>query len=64
MLVAEGKTNPEVGAALFLSRKTVEFHLSRVFRKLGVQSRAQLIRLFAAPGRGGEPDGASAVPAA
>ena len=48
--VAEGKTNKEVGAALFLSHKTVEFHLSRVFRKLDLNSRAELIRQFAAEG--------------
>jgi DNA-binding CsgD family transcriptional regulator len=46
--VAEGKTNKEVGAALFLSHKTVEFHLSRIFRKLDLNSRAELIRRFAA----------------
>jgi DNA-binding CsgD family transcriptional regulator len=45
--VAEGKTNREVGAALFLSPKTIEFHLSRAYRKLGVRSRAELIRRFA-----------------
>lgn len=45
--VAEGKTNREVGAALFLSPKTIEFHLSRTYRKLGVRSRAELIRRFA-----------------
>ncbi|MGB2876077.1 MAG: LuxR C-terminal-related transcriptional regulator [Gaiellaceae bacterium] len=42
--VAEGKTNREVGAALFLSPKTIEFHLGRVYRKLGIRSRTQLIR--------------------
>ena len=41
--VAEGKTNKEVGAALFLSHKTVEFHLSRIYRKLDIHSRAELI---------------------
>ena len=46
--VAEGKTNKEVGAALFLSPKTVEFHLARVYRKLDISSRAELIRRFAA----------------
>jgi DNA-binding CsgD family transcriptional regulator len=45
--VAEGKTNREVGAALYLSHKTVESHLARVYRKLGINSRAELIRLFA-----------------
>jgi DNA-binding CsgD family transcriptional regulator len=45
--VAEGKTNKQVGAALFLSPKTVDFHLRRVFRKRGVRSRAELIRHFA-----------------
>lgn len=50
--VAEGKANKEVAAALFLSPKTVEFHLSRVYRKLGVSSRAELVRRFAATGAG------------
>jgi DNA-binding CsgD family transcriptional regulator len=45
--VAEGKTNKEVGAALFLSHKTVEFHLGRVYRKLDIHTRAELIRLYA-----------------
>jgi DNA-binding CsgD family transcriptional regulator len=45
--VAEGKANKEVGAALFLSHKTVEFHLTRIYRKLDVNSRAELIRRFA-----------------
>jgi len=48
--VAEGKTNKEVGAALFLSSKTVEFHLSRIYRKLDISSRAELIRRYAAEG--------------
>ena len=44
--VASGLSNPEVAAALFVSRKTVEAHLSRVYRKLGVRSRTELtIRL-------------------
>ena len=45
--VAAGKTNKEAGAALFLSPKTVEFHLARVFRKLDVASRGELIHRFA-----------------
>lgn len=48
LLVAEGKTNREIGASIFLSPKTVEFHLTRVYRKLDIHSRAELIRSFAA----------------
>jgi DNA-binding CsgD family transcriptional regulator len=47
LLVAEGKTNRDVAAALFLSPKTIEFHLTRVYRKLDLHSRAELARLFA-----------------
>jgi DNA-binding CsgD family transcriptional regulator len=45
--VGEGKSNKEVGAAVFLSHKTVEFHLGRIYRKLGIHTRAELIRRFA-----------------
>ena len=41
-LVAEGLTNPEIGARLYISRRTVETHLSHVFTKLGLASRTQL----------------------
>jgi DNA-binding CsgD family transcriptional regulator/tetratricopeptide (TPR) repeat protein len=44
LVVAEGKTNREVGAQLFLSPKTVEWHLGHIYRKLGVRSRAELAR--------------------
>jgi len=47
LIVAEGKTNREAAAALFLSTKTVEFHLHNAFRKLGVRSRTELARLVA-----------------
>ncbi len=40
LLVAEGRTNREVGAALFLSRKTIEHHLSAIYRKLDLRSRS------------------------
>ena len=40
--MARGATNRETAAALYLSPKTVEAHLGRVFRKLGVRSRTQL----------------------
>ena len=43
---ARGLNNPEVAASLFVSRKTVEAHLTRVYRKLGVRSRTDLTRLI------------------
>ena len=41
-LVATGMTNREVAAELFLSVKTVQYHLTRVYAKLGIRSRAEL----------------------
>ncbi len=49
-LVATGRTNREVAAALFITTKTVEFHVGHIYRKLGVRSRTQLVLLHA--GRG------------
>jgi DNA-binding CsgD family transcriptional regulator len=43
-LVVEGKTNKEVAAALFLSDRTVEGHLARIFGKLGIRHRTELAR--------------------
>ena len=46
-LVAEGRTNREAAATLFVSERTIEGHLSRIFAKLGVRSRAELARELA-----------------
>jgi DNA-binding NarL/FixJ family response regulator len=46
-LVAQGQTNKEVAAQLFTTISTVEAHLTRIYRKLGIRSRAQLVRLVA-----------------
>jgi len=46
-LAAEGKTNREVAAELFMSVHTVEKTLTHTYRKLGLRSRAELARRFA-----------------
>ena len=46
MAVADGSSNPEVAAALYLSRRTVEYHLSSAYRKLGVRDRHELAALL------------------
>jgi DNA-binding CsgD family transcriptional regulator len=43
-LAAEGLSSPEIGARLYLSPRTVQYHLGKVFTKLGITSRAQLSR--------------------
>ncbi len=51
-LVAEGLTSAEIGRRLFISRRTVEGHLARIYTALGVHSRVELaMRFAAAPGR-------------
>ena len=46
-LAADGQSNPEIAQALFVTRKTVETHLGRVYRKLGVGGRGDLARALA-----------------
>jgi DNA-binding CsgD family transcriptional regulator len=56
-LVAAGNRNRDVAAALFVSEKTVESHLARIYDKLGVRSRAALAAIVA-----GEREGAAVTP--
>jgi DNA-binding CsgD family transcriptional regulator len=55
-LIAEGKLNKEIAAALWMSEKTVEAHLSRIYRKLGVRNRAELAGQQQARGAAAAPE--------
>jgi DNA-binding NarL/FixJ family response regulator len=56
-----GLTNRQIAAAMFLSEKTVERHLTRVFSKLGVPNRAALARMLSAAGESGAAEPGAAV---
>jgi DNA-binding CsgD family transcriptional regulator len=47
-LARDGLSNPEIGARLFLSPRTIQYHLSKVFTKLGITSRSDLRRILPA----------------
>jgi DNA-binding NarL/FixJ family response regulator len=66
VLLTGGRTTREAAAALFLSPKTVEYHLRHVYQKLGLHSREELARVLAAGGLDGpdrtRPDGQGSTP--
>jgi DNA-binding CsgD family transcriptional regulator len=58
-LAATGASNPQIARQLSVSVSTVETHLERIYAKLGIRSRHELIAITAA--RGGIPSGAADV---
>ena len=54
-LARDGLSNPEIGARLFISPRTAQYHLSSVFTKLGISSRSQLDRVLPAGTAAGPP---------
>ena len=60
LLLASGKTTREAAASLFLSPKTIEYHLRHVYQKLDIHSRPELAHVLAAQ----TPDSSKRAPAA
>ena len=48
-LVASGMSNREIASTLYMSQRSVEAHLTKVYREFGVRSRAQLVAAMSAP---------------
>jgi DNA-binding NarL/FixJ family response regulator len=51
-LVVDASSTPEIAAQLFLSPRTIEYHLHKIYRKLGVSSRVELARVLLASEHG------------
>jgi DNA-binding NarL/FixJ family response regulator len=55
-LAREGLSNPEIGSRLFISARTVQYHLHKVFAKLAISSRSQLDRVLASDSATAKPE--------
>jgi DNA-binding NarL/FixJ family response regulator len=54
-LVAKGRSNPDIAAELYMSRRTAQAHVSHILGKLGLRSRMELMRAVADGTRPGQP---------